>query len=277
MTAGLFAIALGCLAAALYYYGWSFYSLPVQERASHPNFRSLSPGGLVGHGYGIAGFALMLTNLLYLVRRKFAGLQLGPLKTWLNIHVVTGLTGALLVLFHSAFQSRNPIATITSVSLVLLVLTGIIGRYLYSIAPKPDHRRISVYWATLDSYVPGLSEEVQRAIGDRRTNPLPANAGLVRALLHMPALITEGARRKRIVKKIPGRTAHLVSKPERKNLRKLCRRFAYTINGDLRSEAGTAVLRGWRGLHRFFAILMILSVAIHIAVAWYYGYRWILS
>jgi hypothetical protein len=36
-------------------------------------------------------------------------------------------------------------------------------------------------------------------------------------------------------------------------------------------------MRSWRGFHRFAAILMILLVSVHIAVAWVFGYRWIFS
>ena len=36
-----------------------------------------------------------------------------------------------------------------------------------------------------------------------------------------------------------------------------------------------ALLRSWRGLHRFFALLMLAAVLLHAGVAWYYGYRWI--
>ena len=34
------------------------------------------------------------------------------------------------------------------------------------------------------------------------------------------------------------------------------------------------VLRSWRGLHRLFAILMLVTVVVHVWVAWHYGYRW---
>ena len=39
--------------------------------------------------------------------------------------------------------------------------------------------------------------------------------------------------------------------------------------------AGAALMRSWRSLHRFLALLMIVSVSLHIGVAWYYGFRWI--
>ena len=38
-----------------------------------------------------------------------------------------------------------------------------------------------------------------------------------------------------------------------------------------------ALLRSWRGLHRFFALLMLAAVLLHAGVAWHYGYRWIFA
>jgi hypothetical protein len=35
------------------------------------------------------------------------------------------------------------------------------------------------------------------------------------------------------------------------------------------------MMRSWRSLHRFLAIMMLVSVSVHIGVAWYYGFRWI--
>lgn len=119
-------------AGALAVRGWEFYSLSLGERVDHPDFRVLGPGSNLGHGYGIAGTALILTNLLYLVRRRFARLSMGSLKAWLDVHVFTGLFGGLLVLFHSAFQVRSVIAWVTMGSLIVVQVTGIVGRYLYT-------------------------------------------------------------------------------------------------------------------------------------------------
>ncbi len=113
---------LSFLTSGLYLHGRDFYPLSLAERALHPAYRMLNPAGLVGHGYGIVGTGLILTNLLYLVRRRFTKYipaWLGSVKAWLDIHVVTGLTGAVLVLFHSAFQLRTAIATVTAASLAI--------------------------------------------------------------------------------------------------------------------------------------------------------------
>src|SRR5581483_12226724 len=80
---------------------------------------------------------LILSNLLYLVRRRLTRFMswAGSVRAWLNMHAFTGLVGSVLILFHSAFQLRTPIATVTSVSLAIVVVTGLIGLYLHALVP----------------------------------------------------------------------------------------------------------------------------------------------
>ena len=44
---------------------------------------------------------------------------------------------------------------------------------------------------------------------------------------------------------------------------------------EARASGMAALLRSWRGLHRFFALLMLIAVGVHAGIAWHYGYRWI--
>jgi hypothetical protein len=128
------AIVLGLLvttlAALLLYRGWSFYQLGLEDRTEHPDYRTLRPSGMLGNGYGWIAALLVVMNLMYLVRRRLAGSKLGSMRVWLDIHVFTGLTAAVLVTFHSAFQLRTPVATTSAASLGVVVLTGLIGRFL---------------------------------------------------------------------------------------------------------------------------------------------------
>jgi hypothetical protein len=48
-----------------------------------------------------------------------------------------------------------------------------------------------------------------------------------------------------------------------------CRRL---YAAEVRAAAAGALLRSWRALHRFSALLMVSLVAMHIAIAWYYGF-----
>ena len=151
------------LAAVLARRGFSFYRLRLSERGAHPDYRTLSPSGLIGHGYGIVGTALILTNLLYLVRRRFAKripAWMGSVKAWLNAHVFTGLVGSVLVLFHSAFQLRTPIATVTSVSLAIVVVTGLVGLYLYALVPREGLKPLEDRLEEIEPLLPGLAQQV---------------------------------------------------------------------------------------------------------------------
>ena len=117
-------------------------------RPLHPDYRRLGPAGFLGHGYGMVGTALILTNLLYLVRRRFTKYVpawMGSVRGWLNAHVFTGLFGSILILFHSAFQLRTPIATVTSVSLSIVVVTGLVGLYLHALVPRSGLKPLRMF------------------------------------------------------------------------------------------------------------------------------------
>lgn len=91
--------------------------------------------GLVGHALGITGFLLMAGGTFgYAWRKRRSGP--GSLQVWLQLHVVTGLVGPWLILLHSAFAFRG-IAGITFFTLIIIVGSGLVGRYVFTRVPKP--------------------------------------------------------------------------------------------------------------------------------------------
>jgi hypothetical protein len=95
-----------------------------------------APGGLVGHTLGIVGFVLMLaTETLYTLRKRLRRFTLGSMKTWLRFHVFTGIVGPYLVLLHSAGKFYG-LAGVVTLLTVILVLSGFVGRYIYTAAPR---------------------------------------------------------------------------------------------------------------------------------------------
>lgn len=263
-------------AGALLVRGWEFYRLSIGERVDHPDFRMLGPGANLGHGYGIAGTALILTNLLYLVRRRFARLSVGSLRAWLDVHVFTGLFGGLLVLFHSAFQARNGVAVVTVGSLGVVIGTGLLGRYLYSLSPKPDLERLSRSLAALNVIGPGLGEQLHAAVARVPVTPPPARRSLLAVLARLPSYRRESQQRRSVIQQIVAYYAPRYG-AELSLLRKPLAECTSFYTAEVRASAARALLESWRGLHRFAALLMVLLVGMHIAVAWYYGFVWIFS
>lgn len=266
--------ALGTV--ALLIRGWQFYTLALGERVDHPDFRVLGPSTSLGRAYGVAGFCMMLTNLAYLVRRKLARLSLGSLRAWLDIHTFTGLFGGLLVVFHSAFQVRTTIAVITVGSLFVAILTGIIGRSIFTLTPKPDRARLAQHLAVLDHIGPGMGQTLSHRLGLVPRTRSPERSSLLGFALALPGYRRELDERRRVFDRTVGEYAQLFGHELGQVRRRVadCRSI-YAC--EVRAAAAETLLRSWRGVHRLSALLMVLLVVMHIVIAWYYGFVWAAS
>jgi len=106
------------------------------------------PGGVVGHGLGVVGFALMvLAETAYSWRKRPSCTGPGPAARWLEVHVFVGLVGPYLVLLHAAFRFRG-LAGVLSLLTLVVVLSGIAGRYWYTAADfvGPDRSRRALWY-----------------------------------------------------------------------------------------------------------------------------------
>lgn len=272
LTGGIFALAAGLL-----YRGLDFYELELEQRVEHADFRVLGPGGMWGHGYGIVGTALILTNLLYLLRRRFARLPVGSMKAWLDMHAFTGLAGGMLILFHSAFQARTDIALVSAISLGVVVLTGVLGRFLHFLAPAPDPTLIATNVHALEAIIKGSGARVRAALDAIEPTAVDAHASLLRTLATVPRWLSEARGARASVLRAAEHEAPIGDPAMETVYRQTSRRLARLAGREVRAVALTAVLRSWRSVHRLLAILMVLTVPAHIVVAWLYGYRWIWS
>jgi hypothetical protein len=272
-----FLLAVG---AVLTWRGFGYYRLSLAARPGHPDYRTLNPAGLLGHGYGILGTVLIFTNLLYLVRRRFAKHipdWMGSMAGWLNAHAFTGLTGALLVAFHSAFQLRTPIATLTSASLGIVVLTGLIGFYLHALLPTAGLRHLKDRLAEIQPLLPGFVTGVEEFVAAAPVTTLPHDATFLRILLTVPRWVLEARRRRWGVRAAArgDKLFRVLGRTEPALARAFLRELGELAAKEVDTNAGAAIMRSWRSFHRFLAILLIVSVVLHIGVAWYYGFRWI--
>jgi hypothetical protein len=273
-------VVLVAISVTLTWRGFSFYRLGLAARPGHPDYHTLNPAGFLGHGYGILGTALVFTNLLYLVRRRFAKYvsdRFGTVKSWLNAHAFTGLVGSLLVVFHSAFQLRTPIAAVTSASLGIVVVTGLVGFYLYALVPKAGLKPFRDRLGEIQPLLPGFAERVDTFVKTAAVTSLPHDASFFRLIFTIPRWVLEARARRRGMRKAA--RADKLFRVLEHNEPALARAFLVELGElaakEVDTQAGAAMMRSWRSLHRFLAILMLVSVSVHIGVAWYYGFRWI--
>lgn len=89
-----------------------------------------------GHSLGIIGLALMLmTETLYTLRKRSRTARWGRMVDWLQFHIFTGLVGPYLALLHTAW-SFNGLAGVAILLTVIIVISGFIGRYIYTAVPR---------------------------------------------------------------------------------------------------------------------------------------------
>jgi hypothetical protein len=92
----------------------------------------LTPESGLGYWLGIAGSGLMLMLLLYPLRKRMARLRtIGSVAFWFRLHMVLGLVGPTLILFHSNFRLGSFNSNVALVTMLIVATSGIVGRYLY--------------------------------------------------------------------------------------------------------------------------------------------------
>jgi hypothetical protein len=106
----------------LLYAGW-------QQRLQWP----LTAESGVGYALGIAGGTLMLLLMLYPLRKHSRFMRkLGPVKYWFRTHMLFGILGPVLILFHCGFQLGSMNSNVALFSMLTVATSGLIGRYFYT-------------------------------------------------------------------------------------------------------------------------------------------------
>jgi hypothetical protein len=93
----------------------------------------LSAADGLGYAMGITGGLLMLLLLLYPLRKSWRFMQgWGPIKYWFQFHMLFGVLGPVLILFHANFSLGSTNSNLALYSMLIVAGSGVIGRYLYS-------------------------------------------------------------------------------------------------------------------------------------------------
>ena len=113
-----------CLVASVALFVW------VGWKVAHGNY--YTPRSDLGYYLGLIGTLMMLALLGYPLRKYVRCMnRWGDLKHWFRLHMFLGIVGPTLVVFHSTFQVRSLNAAVAVGSMLLVVVSGLIGRYLY--------------------------------------------------------------------------------------------------------------------------------------------------
>jgi hypothetical protein len=95
--------------------------------------RYLSPEAGLGYALGIAGGSAMLLLLLYPARKRLRWIGfLGSVKSWFRAHMVLGVVGPILILYHSNFRLGATNSNAALFAMLTVAASGVFGRYFYT-------------------------------------------------------------------------------------------------------------------------------------------------
>jgi len=117
-------------------YGFDYYTLGAAQRPFSAKHEILRPSGTIGIRLGMLGVLMFFLIYLYPLRKKWGWLgRQGNSRHWLDFHIVLGTTAPIIIAFHSSFKFGN-IAGMAFWSMLMVTMSGFIGRYLYAQIPR---------------------------------------------------------------------------------------------------------------------------------------------
>ena len=142
-----------------------------------------------GHMIGVVGFLLMLmTETLYSFRKRSRKGRWGSMKSWLQFHIFTGLVGPYMVLLHTSWKFHG-LAGATTLLTVIIVISGFIGRYIYTRIPR-SLDGLEMAGANAQAYAAMLAR-TRRMLSIWHTIHIPIGMALfVAAFIHIGAALT---------------------------------------------------------------------------------------
>jgi len=260
--------------------GWHFYATPYQQRPYLPDYKLWKPGGFYSHGIGIAGTLMMILLLFYSLRKRLRLFQhFGNLSRWLDVHIFLGIFGPAFVILHSTFK-LNGLVSVSFWSMVAVALSGIIGRYLYIQIP----RRIDGHALTIEETNQILELQKARLVRDYDLS----NSEL--ALIESRFLAKSGQEKNWVgslfalfsfsfrLRRVP----HFFKKHfgiNKAHTKELVQSLKQIVRLEYQIKMWNRVHRlfhAWHVFHKPFAIIMYLIMIIHVGIAIWLGYTWIL-
>lgn len=244
----------------------------------------------VGYWLGIAGTALMLVLVLYPLRKRWRLLnRLGRIASWFRLHMVLGILGPLLIVFHANFHLGSLNSRAALLTMLIVVTSGIIGRYLHAKVHRGLYGQ-HVGLKELADDLAVLKGEIGADIGfdgsilaDLENYLRQASAPALSLVLAMGRALAAGARARGVRRRTERQARALVDEAaDRLGWRRSERRrrlAEFREHLDLYLAAGVKaerlalferLLSAWHVLHMPLFILLGLTVTIHVVAVHLY-------
>jgi Fe-S-cluster-containing hydrogenase component 2 len=228
-------------------------------------------GSTLALACGYVGTALMVLSMSYVLQRRFGWFsKTATNQFWLDVHLMTGTVGPMYIVLHSALRLTTWVS-IPFWSMVAVVISGVIGRYLYTLVPSLSSRHdlgvlecrrqitdlASAHPAAADYAAGVLEREAKRSARSWEI-------GLITLLLWV---MVDDLRR--MWSRRRDRRALRAVAP-RPVARQIARRIDRVVFFERRQELaprGKALLKSWKRVHVPFSVVLLVTMIVHIVIA----------
>lgn len=268
------------VAASTIAWGFPYYRLPLAERPYSDLHAMFSPAGFVGLIYGMVGTACMLVGVsLYIARKRLPILRtLGPLNSWLQVHIFLCTMGPFFILLHTSFRV-NGIVAIAFWSMMAVAGSGAFGRYIYGHLPRTIQGHVknlesiktqkNVLIKAMSGDAGIAIKEVRNLLGITHTQE---PRGVVHAILMSLRYDFSNRLRRRKIRRFL--KAQSISEEVQRWFAKLFQEQLKLEQQILLLKPFKRVFHLWHLVHLPLSILMLAVVVLHIGVAIMMGYAW---
>jgi hypothetical protein len=244
----------------------------------------LTPATGTGYWLGIAGASAMLVLLLYPLRKRMNSLRhLGSVGGWFRLHMMLGIVGPTLILFHSNFKLGALNSNVALIAMLTVAASGLIGRYLYSrihLGLYGRRAEIEGLLADVDDLknaIEGglpLPDDLYAALDAYAARALAGRRGATSSFLALLGLrLSWRSERARLMRETEWhvrvaskelRWSWRVTRKRSRNVRRLLGRFFEAVNKAAAFTFYERLFALWHILHVPFFILLVLTAIVHI-------------
>ena len=254
--------------------GVDYYRTPMEERYFHPQNNWFKPSGVMGHGLGILGtFMILFGVVIYIARKRYNFLaRYIRLKYLLEFHIFLCTLGPILVLFHTTFKFGG-VVSIAFWSMVMVVLSGAVGRFIYIQIPRTIEGR-ELGLNEVKEMKNNLASSLDTQLGQLDAESLQAmmNAADDSSKSLMGSYFADQKLLRKVAKLL--KTSG-IAKHERNSILGALREERALARKITRLETMQKLFKYWHVAHLPFALIMLVIVIIHVGITLALGYKWI--
>jgi hypothetical protein len=249
-----------------------FKDQPVEALLEKVNFHA---GDQLSTYCGLVGAGLMIVAAIYPIFRRIKVFRWMASNTmWFDFHLMAGTIGPVFIILHSALRLNAVLTTAAFWSMVIVVVSGVLGRYLYTQVPalasgveleELDHERafqqarprLTVPMAELDRELAELRAHAQR---------VAQSPSVLRALWWL--IFQDIGRIPRTIAR-RGRLKQLgVDRATRRDLARRAGRMIVIARRQVVAPKAQLLLHSWKKVHVPFTVLLTLFATLHIWISW---------